>query len=177
MITSLIVVTSILLIASGASWLLLRSEIGRTFLRYRGKRLVRCPETNTPAVVEVAALFAGLPPPLGLPRLRVKSCSMSPERDQCAQACVWQIRAAPRDTLLKTVLRRYEEGECVLCGRSLGPLRRPTSEAGLEGLTSRNSPGVTRALRGIAATQVPDALAVHGAMCRDCRAIDRRQIA
>jgi hypothetical protein len=172
MTISLIVVASTLL---AAAWLLRRSEIGRTFLRYRGKRLVRCPETNTPAVVEAAALFAGLPPPLGLPRLRVKSCSLWSERgDDCAQSCVWQIRAAPRDTLLKTVLRRYEDGACVLCGRSLGPLRRPTSDAGLEGLTSRNSPGVTRALRDSAVTAVPDALAAHGAMCRECRAIDRQ---
>jgi hypothetical protein len=171
MIVSLIVIASI---PPFATWLLLRSEIGQAFLRYRGKRLVGCPETDTPAVVEAAALFAGLPPPFGLPRLRVKSCSRWPERADCAQPCVWQIRAAPNDTLLKTMLRRYEEGDCVRCGQSLDSFARPQHEAGVDGIGVHGSPRVTPELREIAAAWIPAVVATNAAVCRDCRAIETR---
>jgi hypothetical protein len=176
MIVSLIAIASILLFAAG---LVLRSEIGRTFLRYRGKRLVRCPETGAPAVVEAAALFAGLPGPFGLPRLCMTSCSLWPERADCAQPCVWQIRAAPRDTLLKTMLRRYEDDACVRCGRSLGNLPRPQDEAGVDGAVDGANVGdarcVTPELREIVTTWMPDVLTTDAAACRDCQAIERGQ--
>ena len=56
-----------------------------TFLRYRRKRVVRCPVENTNARVLVNAPIAALTSVLGMPKLRIERCSLWPDRADCAQ--------------------------------------------------------------------------------------------
>jgi hypothetical protein len=95
---------------------LIRSEIGKTFFKFRGTRLVSCPETNATTAVKVDAARAAVTAPFGLLRLRVKDCLRWPDRACCEQACLWQIRAAPRDTLTSTILRQWCEGKPSIYG-------------------------------------------------------------
>ena len=59
-----------------------------TFRRHRGRRILQCPETGSKAKVGIDAYRAALTSVVEKPRLRVKNCSLWPERKECAQACL-----------------------------------------------------------------------------------------
>lgn len=61
--------------------------VGNAFLRFRGKRWLRCPETEADAEVGLDARHAAFTAAFHHPALRVKSCSLWPEREGCAQGC------------------------------------------------------------------------------------------
>lgn len=67
--------------------------IADTFLRFRGRRTVRCPETSLAAEVEIDARRAALTAIPGPPEVRVRACSLWPDREGCQQACVTQAPA------------------------------------------------------------------------------------
>ena len=58
------------------------------FLRFRGTRAVRCPETGARAEVDLDARGAALTAMFRPPTPRVQSCSHWPEREGCQQGCV-----------------------------------------------------------------------------------------
>ncbi len=58
------------------------------FRRYRSSRLLRCPETGKEAEVGIDASKAALTSAFGPPVLRVKDCSLWPERKDCEQECL-----------------------------------------------------------------------------------------
>ena len=59
-----------------------------TFRRYRGTRILQCPETGTRAEVTIDAARAALTSTVGQPCLRVKDCSLWSAGKECAQACL-----------------------------------------------------------------------------------------
>ena len=60
-----------------------------TFRRLRKRRTLRCPETGQEAEVELNALRAALGSALGQRRmLRMRECSLWPERKDCPQTCL-----------------------------------------------------------------------------------------
>jgi hypothetical protein len=63
----------------------------RVYLKFRGTRLVTCPETRKPAVVAVAARSMGLRAILNDPCLHLSECSRWPMRQDCGQTCLRQI--------------------------------------------------------------------------------------
>jgi hypothetical protein len=65
----------------------------RVYLKFRGTRLVTCPETHRPAVVAVAARSMGLQAILNDPCLHLSECSRWPMRQDCGQNCLRQIEA------------------------------------------------------------------------------------
>lgn len=69
----------------------------RAYLRYRGQKLVLCPQTKTPAAVRVEPLRAALSGVLsGDPDLNLTSCSFGPDHPECAAQCLEQVAAPPR---------------------------------------------------------------------------------
>ena len=58
-------------------------RVVRSYIRFRGKRLVTCPETQRPAAVEVDAARAALSASTGLEHLELQRCSRWPERAGC----------------------------------------------------------------------------------------------
>jgi hypothetical protein len=92
--------------------------------RYRGKRLITCPETKQPAAVEVNARRAAVTMLLGgAPELRLRDCTRWPERRDCGQECLSQIEASPEDCLVRNILARWYAGKaCVYCGKHLGEI-------------------------------------------------------
>jgi len=86
----------IVVLAPVATWLGHRVIHGtRVYYRFRGTRLVTCPETHQAAVVEVAARSMGLQAILDQPCLRLGKCSRWPMREDCGQDCLSQIEARP----------------------------------------------------------------------------------
>jgi len=80
--------------------------MGGVYLRLRGKRWVRCPETDLPAAVGPDAGYAALTAAFGEARVRVKSCTLWPRRAGCAQRCrdsaeLSQEVQSPGETVLR----------------------------------------------------------------------------
>ncbi|MBI4611687.1 MAG: hypothetical protein HY726_22080 [Candidatus Rokubacteria bacterium] len=75
------------IVAVGVVYVLLPVVVA-TFLQYRAKRSLRCPEMGTNAEMTVDARRAALTSAVGRPLLRVKSCSLWPERNECRQTCL-----------------------------------------------------------------------------------------
>ena len=94
----------------GIRWLV------RSSSRYRGSRLVTCPETKEPVIVEIDALHASLTSTVGLPDIRLQNCSRWPVQEQCGQKCLTDLDVAPERCLVSGVLMRwYRDKNCVYC--------------------------------------------------------------
>lgn len=100
--------------------------IGRllsAWLKYRGRRVVTCPETQRPAGVMIDAGHAAATALGKAPELRLSTCSRWPERAGCGQNCLSQIEATPEDCLVRNILVKWYEGKtCVSCGRPIGKI-------------------------------------------------------
>ncbi|HEY3204662.1 MAG TPA: hypothetical protein VGL03_13510 [Thermoanaerobaculia bacterium] len=66
----------------------------RAYLKFRGTRVITCPETGCPAAVKVDMGHAARTSVVGETELRLESCSRWPERAGCGQECLAQIEAA-----------------------------------------------------------------------------------
>ena len=62
--------------------------VAGVFFRFRGRRMIRCPETGLMAEVAIDARRAALTAVPGPPRVRVARCSLWPDRKDCEQKCV-----------------------------------------------------------------------------------------
>ncbi len=103
--------------------LVVLSRQARVWWRYRGQRVVTCPETQRKAGVEVDARRAAASALLGPPSLRLSSCSRWPERAGCGQPCLSEIALSPEDCLMRRILADWYEGKsCASCGRAFGPI-------------------------------------------------------
>jgi hypothetical protein len=61
--------------------------VADTFMRFRGRRMVNCPEQDRPARVQIDATLAAMTAVPGPPKLLVQRCSFWPDRADCAQRC------------------------------------------------------------------------------------------
>ncbi len=94
------------------------------YRRYRGERIIVCPETEEPAAVALDATHAAMTDTLGNADLHLKSCSRWPERQGCGQECLRQVEAAPEDCLVRNIVANwYADKHCVLCGHDFGPIQ------------------------------------------------------
>jgi hypothetical protein len=95
----------------------------RIYARFRGTRVVICPETRAATGVIVDAWHAAATGIRKAPELRLQSCSRWPERAGCDQACIRQIEAAADDCLLRNILSRWYLGkDCALCTEPFGEI-------------------------------------------------------
>jgi hypothetical protein len=67
----------------------------RVYFKFRGTRLVTCPETHMTALVAVAAASMGMQAILDEPCPRLSKCSRWPMREGCGQDCLKQVEAHP----------------------------------------------------------------------------------
>lgn len=111
-----------LVLLTAALWLGFRWLV-RSSSRYRGPRIVTCPETKKPAIVEVDALHASLTSTVGLPDIRLQECSRWPIKEQCGQECLMDLDVAPDRCLVSGVLMRwYRDKNCVYCKKAFPEL-------------------------------------------------------
>jgi hypothetical protein len=146
-----------------AALILVITPIVRWYLRYRGTRLVTCPETNAPAAVEVDAFQAAFSDSAAK-KLRLKECSRWPEREGCGQECLAQIESAPEDCLVRTIVTKWYEGkQCSLCRRSIGKIDWLEHKPGVLA-----PDGKTALWSEFRAEQLPEVMASHKPVCWDC---------
>jgi hypothetical protein len=104
-----------LVIIAAALWCGFRWLV-RSSSKYRGSRIVTCPETKMPAIVAVDSLHAALTSTVGLPDIRLEDCSRWPIKKQCGQECLIDLDVAPERCLVSGVLMRwYRDKNCVYC--------------------------------------------------------------
>jgi hypothetical protein len=153
----------ILLIGFLAVYLIVPRLAGN-YLKYRGKRVIICPETRKPAGVVVSAVHAAFTGAAGEPDLRLKSCTRWPERQDCGQECLLQVELAPEDCLLHNILVNWYAGKhCVFCARLFRKLHL------FDHKPAMFSPeGKIVAWEELAAEKVPEMLATHLPVCWDC---------
>ncbi len=110
-------------IIGGLVVLLLVGRLVGSWFKYRGQRVVNCPENHRPAGVVVDAGHAALTALGKPPELRLASCSRWPERAGCGQQCLAQIEGSPEDCLVRNILAKWYEGkDCATCGRPIGEI-------------------------------------------------------
>jgi len=58
------------------------------YTRYRQRKVIACPETHGPAEVALQSRLAALGAAFGKPWLRVRNCSLWPQKMGCDEKCV-----------------------------------------------------------------------------------------
>jgi len=118
------VLVALLVVALAAGLFVFRAIPAiRAYFKFRGKRLVTCPETEKPAAVNVAAAEASVGAFLIEPTLRLKECSRWPEREGCGEECLQQIEIDPANCLVWNIVAKWYEGKsCAFCHKPIGPL-------------------------------------------------------
>jgi hypothetical protein len=135
----------------------------RLYRRYRGPRLVNCPETKAPAAVEVDALHFAFSDDYEK-KLHMKQCSHWPEREGCGQECLRQIEAAPEDCSVRTIVTKwYVDKHCALCGKSIGQIDWREHEPGVLGPDHK-----TALWSEFRPELLPEVMATHQPVCWDC---------
>jgi len=136
----------------------------RTVLRWRGTRLVRCPETRAPAAVDVDLKEALVTELLGREHLRLRDCSRWPERAGCGQDCLAQVERAPEDCRVRTIVSEWYQGKnCAYCGRPFGEINWHDHRPAL-----RTARGVTRQWSDVRPEALPGLFATCFPVCWDC---------
>ena len=135
------------------------------YMKFRGKRVITCPETRTPVGVNVDVKHAASTAVFSRrPDLRLTSCSRWPERQDCDQDCVLQVRMAPKDTLVRTILTQYYKGKkCVFCGSAFAEVHLFDHKPAL-----LNLEGITVESTEVSPERLPDVLATHKPVCWNC---------
>ena len=132
--------------------------------RYRGIKVVACPETERPALVEVNALHASLTSMVGRPDIRLESCSRWPMKNQCGQECLANLDVAPGECLVSGVLMRWYRGRnCVYCGKPAEELQWMDHKPALQ-----TPAGELVEWRGVSVENLSMVLKTHLPVCWDC---------
>ena len=152
-----------ILILAAALWYGFRWLV-RSSSKYRGSRIVICPETKKPAIVEIDSLHASLTSTVALPDIQLENCSRWPIKKQCGQECLMDLDVAPERCLVSGVLMRwYRDKHCVYCRKAFPELHwvdhRPALLSPAEKLLGWNEVNLDR-LRNVLATYSP--------VCQDC---------
>jgi hypothetical protein len=140
----------------------------RAFVRYRGVRIVTCPETQAPAAVRVDAGHAAVSAARDRTELRLDQCSRWPERAECGQACTRELSTTPHDCLVRSILTRWYEGKrCVYCDKLLAL----TNYAQLPAL--RAADGHTFDFASVPPEQLVAHLDEYAPVCFDCHLMEQ----
>lgn len=137
------------------------------YVRFRGKRIVTCPETHQPVATKVNAALAAGSWIVTQPRFVVTACSRWPERAGCDQACAPQIEADPQATLARNIVAKwYAERTCAYCSRDISDIRGAVVPALL------TADGSLREWKDVATEELPHVLENAVAVCATCELVE-----
>jgi len=139
-------------------------RVARAYLRFRGMRVVTCPDAEQPAAVELATWRTAITAILREPSLRLRNCSRWHEMTFCKQACLAPIAASPEECLVRTILSKWYEGKtCTCCGRPVGQISRWRHKPCLMSPAMR-----IFEWKDIPIENIPLVLGTHAPVCRRC---------
>ncbi len=138
------------------------------WLKYRGTRVIICPETRRPAAVEVDTRHAEWSSLAGQTDLRLKNCTRWPEKKDCGQECLLQIELAPEECLARNILTRwYDQKKCVYCARPFEDIDWAAHKPALMGPDRK-----TVEWSEIPPETIPDVLKTHLPVCWSCHIME-----
>jgi hypothetical protein len=153
----------IVILLAAALWFGVRWLV-RSSSKYGGSRIVTCPETKKPAVVEVDWRHASLTSTVGLPDIRLKECSRWPIKEECGQECLMDLDVAPEECLVSGVLMRwYRDKNCVYCKKAFPELHWADHRPAL-----LNADGTLLSWKKVNLDQLRNVLETHSPVCWDC---------
>ncbi len=140
----------------------------KRYLKYRGKRVITCPETHCHEAVELDASLAALSSILEGEELHLTCCTRWPERQDCAQDCVREIELSPIGCRLRELLDNWYKGkECAYCHRIFNEIHwfdhKPALQTPEDNIVEWNT---------IPAEEIPDLLLTHQPVCWNCKIIE-----
>ncbi len=136
----------------------------RAYLKYRGKRLITCPENHRPAAVEVDASRAAGSALVAKPELRLRECSRWPEKHGCGQMCLHQIEQAPDGCLVRNIVDEWYAGKkCAVCSLPIHEIDWLGHKPAL-----LDPVGQTVYWDAVPAENLPEILQSHFPVCWDC---------
>lgn len=145
-----------------AAWRL--AVAGGFYFKYRGKRLITCPETREPAAVAVAAGRLSAKALGHIPELRLKECSRWPERENCGQDCLSEVEADPESCLVWNIVNTWYAGkECAFCHKPFGRINWHDHRPAVI-----DTAGKTVQWTDVPPEKLPEVFATHWPVCWDC---------
>lgn len=136
----------------------------RTYFKYRGRRIVTCPETRQPAGVNVAAGKAAVEALAGMPHLELSECTRWPERKGCGQECLAQIQNSPESCLVSHIVNQWYAGKpCAYCQKPLGEIHWHDHPPALV-----NEQGKTIQWNEVPVEKLQQTFETHLPVCWDC---------
>jgi hypothetical protein len=138
----------------------------RTSAKYRGSRVITCPETGRQAMVEVDARHAALTSLIGQTEIRLESCWRWPLNRDCGQECLAQLDVAPPECLVRGVLSKWYRGKrCAFCERPFADIQwfdhKPTVISAEDGRTLDWSEISMPELTAVMRTHLPECWNCH----------------
>jgi hypothetical protein len=137
----------------------------RAWRRYRGVRIVICPETQRPAAVSFDTGHAALTALVeDQAELRLAACSRWPERGPCSEPCLPDVQAAGSAGTVHAVVEEwYATQRCAYCWK-------PITDAGTahHQPALRASDGITVQWSDVPPEQLPDLFHTHQPVCWNC---------
>lgn len=140
----------------------------KAYTRYRGKRVITCPETNQHEAVELNASLAAMSSLLDRPELKLASCTRWPERQDCAQECIRQIEASPFGCQLRALLDNWYKGkECIYCRRAFDEIHWFDHKPALQ-----SPDGRILEWEAVRPQAIPEVLETHQPVCWNCKVVE-----
>jgi hypothetical protein len=135
-----------------------------SYLRYRGQRLVTCPETLKPAAVHVNLGNVARKAAIGKEQVRLDQCSRWPERQNCGQECLGELQADPGSCLVWNIVGAWYKGKsCAYCQKPFVEMHWHDRHPALL------APDRTaKQWNGIPAEKLPEVFETHLPICWNC---------
>jgi len=158
-VTGIVVLTAIVLAAVA---------FVKGYVRYRGKRVITCPETQRHEAVVLDAPLAAMSCLFDGPELRLTSCTRWPERQDCAQDCIREIQLSPIGCQLRALLDNWYKGkQCVGCRRTFDEIHWFDHKPALQ-----SPDGKIVDWASFHPEAIPDVLETHQPMCWNCAIVE-----
>ena len=140
----------------------------KRYLRYRGKRVITCPETHCHEAVELDAPLAAISSFFDGAELQLTSCTRWPERQDCPQDCIHEIELSPIGCRLRALLDNWYKGkECVYCRRVFDAIRWFDHKPALQ-----SPEGTIVEWEAVPPEDIPNLLNTHQPVCWDCKIVE-----
>lgn len=170
--TYLMAIAIVAAVSIGAFVIWHLARAGSVWRRFRGDRVVTCPETGHPAAVRIDAAHVALTTMTKAGGdVRLEACSRWETRGRCDEACLAEA-FAPASTVSAIASSWYADKPCVYCGEPVRDEPFVDHHAALLG-----PDGMTREWSEVAPEQLPGALNTGWPVCWNCHvaATFRRQ--
>jgi hypothetical protein len=148
---------------------LLLSDWAQTWFRYRGVRVITCPENLEPAAVTIdAGRAARMMAIAGEKDLHLETCSRWPEMAGCAEECLAQIEGSKDGCTLKALVTQWYEGKsCVICTHPMEKIVWHERPAAL-----RTPRGTTCEWKDVLPQDIPNVFVTHQPVCWRCHIVE-----